>query len=226
MKMKLIAALVLASAMLVSGPAFASGSRGGGGGGHASGGFRGGDGGFSSAFRGGSSRAFSGGRSFRSSGFAFGGSSLNSRSYYNRRGGNSGYTYGSSSRGGYRGRDRYWNGRYYRWYNNGWVIDPYGYYGDYPYDSGYYDNDAPDYTEYGSSDDASSSMSDGSTSNASLSVPAQVQQELARDRYYQGPIDGILGPATQAAIAAYQRDNGLRVTGTINSHLLDALDLD
>jgi peptidoglycan hydrolase-like protein with peptidoglycan-binding domain len=69
-------------------------------------------------------------------------------------------------------------------------------------------------------------MSDGSTSNASLSVPAQVQQELARDGYYQGPIDGILGPATQAAIAAYQRDNGLRVTGTINSHLLDALDLD
>jgi peptidoglycan hydrolase-like protein with peptidoglycan-binding domain len=93
-------------------------------------------------------------------------------------------------------------------------VYPY-YYGDYPYYG--YDYDEPGYTVYGP---LYSSDSDGGP------VSVQVQRELARDGYYRGPIDGVVGPGTRAAIAAYQRDNGLRATGTINSHLLDSLDLD
>ncbi len=54
-------------------------------------------------------------------------------------------------------------------------------------------------------------------------MSAQVQADLARDGYYNGPVDGLVGPGTQAAIAAYQRDNGLRVTGTITNGLLRSL---
>ena len=53
--------------------------------------------------------------------------------------------------------------------------------------------------------------------------PSKTQQDLAQDGYYQGPIDGIVGPDTQAAIAAYQRANGLPVTGAIDGNLLHSL---
>jgi peptidoglycan hydrolase-like protein with peptidoglycan-binding domain len=33
--------------------------------------------------------------------------------------------------------------------------------------------------------------------------------------YYHGRIDGILGPQTRRAIARYQSDQGLRVTGVL-----------
>ena len=52
------------------------------------------------------------------------------------------------------------------------------------------------------------------------SVGVEVQQALNQQGYYRGPIDGVIGPGTSAAIAAYQRDNGLRVTGTITHGLL------
>jgi hypothetical protein len=54
-------------------------------------------------------------------------------------------------------------------------------------------------------------------------VDVQVQQNLAHDGYYNGPIDGVIGPGTSAAIADYQRDNGLRVTGSINGPLLHSM---
>ncbi len=54
---------------------------------------------------------------------------------------------------------------------------------------------------------------------------AQVQQELARRRYYRGPIDGQVGPQTRAAIRVYQVDKGLPVTGRIDGALLKSLRL-
>ncbi|HYB31551.1 MAG TPA: peptidoglycan-binding domain-containing protein [Solirubrobacteraceae bacterium] len=36
-----------------------------------------------------------------------------------------------------------------------------------------------------------------------------LQHELAQLNYYEGPIDGVLGPATLAAIKHFQRANGL-----------------
>jgi hypothetical protein len=60
---------------------------------------------------------------------------------------------------------------------------------------------------------------------SSDSIEVQVQIELADQGYYRGPIDGDVGYGTRRAIARYQDDNGLRVTGGINHSLLLALGL-
>jgi len=57
------------------------------------------------------------------------------------------------------------------------------------------------------------------------SVEASVQQALARNGYYNGPVDGSIGPMSRRSIAAYQQDHGLAVTGNINSGLLSSLGL-
>ena len=44
----------------------------------------------------------------------------------------------------------------------------------------------------------------------------QVQSALRDKGYYYGPIDGVMGPETEAAIRAYQRDNNLPETGQLN----------
>jgi hypothetical protein len=56
-------------------------------------------------------------------------------------------------------------------------------------------------------------------------VTVNVQEELARAGYYDGPIDGLLGPMTREAIAAYQADNGLAVTSAIDEPTLATLGL-
>ncbi len=52
-----------------------------------------------------------------------------------------------------------------------------------------------------------------------------VQRALARAGYYQGAIDGEIGPQSRRAIARYQSDNGLRSTGLIDQSLLNSLGL-
>ena len=59
---------------------------------------------------------------------------------------------------------------------------------------------------------------------APRSVLVLVQQELRRDGYYLGPVDGIIGPTTRAAIAAYQRDHALVANGRVTMPLLEALE--
>jgi Putative peptidoglycan binding domain len=54
-------------------------------------------------------------------------------------------------------------------------------------------------------------------------VVADVQGALQRLGYYQGAIDGVLGPATQEAIERYQRDHGLPVTGGIDARTLASM---
>ncbi len=54
---------------------------------------------------------------------------------------------------------------------------------------------------------------------------AAVQQALARLGYYQGPIDGRLGPQSQRAISQYQQSRGMSVTNSIVPALLQALGL-
>lgn len=48
-----------------------------------------------------------------------------------------------------------------------------------------------------------------------------IQEELANHGYRTGPIDGVMGSQTRAAIQAYQRDAGLPVTGVPTKELLD-----
>jgi hypothetical protein len=52
-----------------------------------------------------------------------------------------------------------------------------------------------------------------------------VQTQLQRDGYYVGSIDGILGPLTRQAIAAFQADNGLAVTSAVDQPTLATLGL-
>jgi hypothetical protein len=54
-------------------------------------------------------------------------------------------------------------------------------------------------------------------------VVANVQSALQEQGYYQGDIDGILGPQTRAALAGYQQDNGLTVTSAVDEPTLDSL---
>ena len=56
-------------------------------------------------------------------------------------------------------------------------------------------------------------------------VTVNVQEQLAAAGYYDGPIDGLLGPMTREAIAAYQADNGLAVTSAIDEPTLATLGL-
>ena len=56
-------------------------------------------------------------------------------------------------------------------------------------------------------------------------VTVNVQEQLARAGYYDGPVDGILGPMTREAIAAFQVDNGLSITSAIDEPTLATLGL-
>ena len=49
------------------------------------------------------------------------------------------------------------------------------------------------------------------------------QKGLSRLGYYQGPYDGVSSPALSLAIAAYQRDQGLPSTGTLDSTVTQKL---
>ena len=57
------------------------------------------------------------------------------------------------------------------------------------------------------------------------SMEAAVQTVLAKQGYYQGPIDGTIGPSTSRAIRNYQRDHRLTPTGTINPALAASMGL-
>jgi hypothetical protein len=52
----------------------------------------------------------------------------------------------------------------------------------------------------------------------------KLQQELGQLNYYEGPVDGLMGPQTAAAIQDLQRQAGLPQTGTMNAATQKALD--
>ena len=54
-------------------------------------------------------------------------------------------------------------------------------------------------------------------------VIANVQSALQQQGYYQGEVDGLLGPQTRAAIAEYQRASGLAETAAIDQPTLESL---
>ena len=54
-------------------------------------------------------------------------------------------------------------------------------------------------------------------------VIANVQTALQEQGYYQGEVDGLLGPQTREAIAGYQRANGLPETAAIDEPTLSSL---
>ena len=116
--------------------------------------------------------------------------------------------------------DGFWWGLYpsdyYPYYANGYPYDYYNsypsdYYSGYPY--GYYDSSGYD-------DQPSYGDSQQSLANAAVGA---VQSELAKLGYYSGAIDGTLGDQTEAALARYQEDNDLSVTGIVDAATLQSL---
>jgi hypothetical protein len=94
-----------------------------------------------------------------------------------------------------RNRSYWWNDHRYHWFGGNWVI----------IDPGYAYVDSYAQPIIGSN------------------VVSEVQYELTRRGYYPGAVDGILGGQTRDAIAQFQADRGLPVTGRINQLLLDEL---
>jgi Putative peptidoglycan binding domain len=50
-----------------------------------------------------------------------------------------------------------------------------------------------------------------------------IQERLAQSGYYNGPVDGIFGPTTRDAVAKYQIDQQLDVTGSLSPDTLQSL---
>jgi hypothetical protein len=92
----------------------------------------------------------------------------------------------------------FWNGGY--WYP-AYGYDPY--YNSYAYDEPIYGYNDMDPTQ----------------------VIASVQTQLQRLGYYRLAVDGLMGPGTRAAIANFQRDNGLSITAAIDRPTLQTLGL-
>ena len=57
------------------------------------------------------------------------------------------------------------------------------------------------------------------------SIVAAVQRRLGQLGYYDGMVDGVVGPETRDAIAAFESRNGLVADGRISQPLLDTLRL-
>jgi Putative peptidoglycan binding domain len=93
-------------------------------------------------------------------------------------------------------------GGWYYW-NAGWWYPAWGY-----APNAYYAYDGPIY---------------GYNSLPPDQVIANVQAALQEQGYYQGGVDGLLGPLTREAIAGYQRDHGLYETAAIDQPTLESL---
>jgi hypothetical protein len=111
-----------------------------------------------------------------------------------------------------------------------WDYLPY-YAGDYyPYD---YSTDVqPEYNTapasaypYGYYTDAQPDDNTASASGAPVADPTveATQERLAQLGYYNGSVDGIFGPTTRDAVAKYQIDNQLDVTGSLSPDTLQSL---
>jgi len=129
------------------------------------------------------------------------------------RGGN----WSNHGRGGnWQGHGGHRHHRHHRWHRH----HRYPYFGYYPFGYGYpyfgssaslyYNGYHPQYVQQ---------------NNGGGSVVLNVQQELARAGYYRGTIDGVIGQGTRNAIRSYERANGLRIDGRIDSELLSTMGL-
>jgi len=143
------------------------------------------------------------------------------------------------------GRNRWGNNDRRGWYHNRCFYPGYSYYGGFGYPFGfgygypfgygygypYYGASAALYYAgyngfgnggygYGNGYGYRSGYSDY---NGGGSVVVRLQQRLAREGYYRGSIDGVIGGRTRSAIRAWERAHGLRVDGRIDDRLLSSL---
>jgi Putative peptidoglycan binding domain len=97
-----------------------------------------------------------------------------------------------------------------------WDYYPYYAYDYYPYDyyPGYYADVEPEYYNAG----VSSSVDQSPEPNVTA-----VQTDLTQLGYYHGAIDGFFGRDTRDALARYQTDQHLIITGTLTTETLQSL---
>jgi Putative peptidoglycan binding domain len=126
----------------------------------------------------------------------------------------------------WQGRD-YWAFRNYRsaWHDRGWwhnhynrVVFVYG--GWYAWNAGWW------YPAWGYAPNAYYAYDGPIYAYNNLppdQVVANVQAALQQQGYYQGDVDGLLGPLTREAIAGYQADHGLYTTSAIDQPTLESL---
>jgi Putative peptidoglycan binding domain len=94
---------------------------------------------------------------------------------------------------------------------------PYGYDSSAGYDPSGYNQDDAEYYNRGGAYNSSDQYNDRTIADA--------QTQLAKEGYYGGDIDGVLGPETRRAITSFQSDHGLRVTGNLTQETLSTLGL-
>jgi hypothetical protein len=137
-----------------------------------------------------------------------------------------------------RNADHWWHGHRCHFFNGSWVIfdagfwpwwgwpywDPYYYYG-YGYGYGYGYNDYPSGYDPNYYNSDQSYGDNGYADQSGNSAIAAAQERLAREGYYRGQIDGVFGQETRAALAEFQSNRGLRVTGALTNETLAALGL-
>jgi Putative peptidoglycan binding domain len=143
------------------------------------------------------------------------------------------YTQNRYAGTGYYGGTRYYYGGpsyyygasgypYYSYYSSwpsaSYGYYPYSYYGGYPY--AYYGG-YPYY--YGGYPYSYSYYQRGYGYN--VATVAAVQRCFGELGYYHGVVDGVIGPQTRAAIAAFEDTHGMVVDGIITTRLLDRMGL-
>ena len=118
------------------------------------------------------------------------------------------------------------NGRFFV-FDNGfwWGLDsgyyPWDYYPYYTYDYYPYDYVVDDTQETV----PSQYQGNGQVAPAPDPTVKTVQTQLSQLGYYGGPIDGLFGPSTRDAVARYQKDKQLTVTGSLATDTLQSLGL-
>jgi hypothetical protein len=115
--------------------------------------------------------------------------------------------------------DGFWWGLY------PWDYYPYDTYGSYPSDYYGYEDYPYDSSDSNTQDPYSYYNGYAGPAQSSNGVVSSVQSQLAKRGYYRGEIDGVLGDQTEAAIARYQEDNDLSVTGVVTAAMLQSLGL-
>ena len=64
-----------------------------------------------------------------------------------------------------------------------------------------------------------------SASELTPDTTQQVQQKLQQQGLYSGRVDGVWGPATEAAVRSYQQQQNLNATGKLDPDTIAALDM-
>ena len=114
------------------------------------------------------------------------------------------------------------------WHDRGWWVGHYphvvfAFGGWYYWNAGYY------YPAWGYAPEAYYAYDGpiyvGSADSDPGQVVANVQSALQEQGYYQGEVDGLLGPQTRGALADYQQAQGLEPTGAVDEPTLESLGL-